>query len=165
MLVSPVMLPNSSRDDLARNRPRFEPRPAQHVWSINVLLVDDDAADASLCLNVLKRHPNVSTAHAANAPDVALQQLASGHLQPDLILLDIHMPRIDGFGFLEALRRIPAMAAVPVVFLTTSALGKDVVTARHSSASFYIIKPDTYVELQDRLDAVIKRAISGAWSK
>src|SRR5271154_5240405 len=94
VFVSQVMLPISPRGDLARRSPRFEPRPSQHVWSINVLLVEDDAADASLCLNVLKRHPNVSAAHAADAPDVALQQLAAGHLQPDLILLDIHMPRI-----------------------------------------------------------------------
>jgi CheY-like chemotaxis protein len=158
--------PSSSLCDAPfKRQSRFEPRPPLRVWSINVLLVEDDAADTSLILNVLKRHPNVSTAHAADAPDIALHQLASGHLRPDLVLLDIHMPRINGFGFLEGLRQIPTMAAVPVVFLTTSCLGKDVVAARHSSASFYLIKPDSYVELQTRLDGVIKRAISGVWSK
>jgi CheY-like chemotaxis protein len=163
--VSLAAISTPPRDARVRRRPRFEPRPVQQVWSINVLLVEDDAADTTLILNVLKRHPNVSTAHAANAPDLALSQLAAGHLNPDLILLDIHMPRMNGFRFLDSLRRIPVMTGVPVVFLTTSGLARDVVEARHCSAAFYVIKPDTYVELQARLDGVIKRAISGVWSK
>lgn len=163
--MNPAAPSSSLRYEQPKPRPRFDPRPPLHVWAINVLLVEDDAADTSLILNVLRRHPGVSTAHPADAPDLALQQLAAGHLRPDLILLDIHMPRMDGFSFLENLRGIPAMAAVPVVFLTTSCLGKDVVAARHSSASFYLIKPDNYAELQTRLDGVIKRAISGIWSK
>ena len=146
-------------------RPWFEPRPDQHVWSINVLLVEDDAADASLIVNILKRHPNVATAHAANAPDMVLNQLAVGQMEPDLILLDIHMPRINGFTFLERLRLIPSMANVAVVFLITSRLAKDVLAARESTASSYLIKPDTYAELQMRLDQTIKRAMSGGWSK
>jgi CheY-like chemotaxis protein len=163
--VSAAIFSGSARDASLRRPRRFEPQPHLRVWSINVLLVEDDPADVSLILNVLRRHPNVSTAHAAEAPDATLRQLAAGHLTPDLVLLDIHMPKIDGFAFLEGLRRIPAMASVPVVFLTTSALGKDVVAARHSSASFYLIKPDSYAELQTRLDAVIDRTISGFWSR
>jgi two-component system chemotaxis response regulator CheY len=144
---------------------RNELRPPQNNWNINVLVVEDDPADTSLILNVLRRHPGVSSAHAIDSPDVALEQLRAGHLSPDLVLLDIHMPRIDGFGFLESLRKIPAMARTPVVFLTTSCLASDVVEARHCSASSYVIKPDTYAELQTRLDAVIRKAVSGAWSK
>jgi CheY-like chemotaxis protein len=134
-------------------------------WNINVLLVEDDAADTSLILNVLKRHPNVASAHAVDAPDVALRQLAAGQGVPDLILLDLHMPRINGFVFLERLREIPRMAETPVVFLTTSALAKDVLEAKQTTASLYMVKPDTYFELQTRLDGVVKRAISGAWSR
>jgi two-component system chemotaxis response regulator CheY len=156
---------NLLRSGPVRRRPRPESRASQGVWSINVLVVEDDAADTSLILKVLRRHPNVTTASASDAPDLVLQQLSEGHLLPDLILLDIHMPRLDGFSFLEALRQIPAMAAIPVVFLTTSGLGKDVVVARNSSASSYLIKPDSYAELQTRLDGVIKRAVSGVWSK
>ncbi len=150
-------------DDL-RHHPLPGP-PARHrVLRLNVLLVDDDAADTSLILSVLKRHPNVSIAHATDAPEFALRQLEAGRLKPDLILLDIHMPRIDGFSFLKKLRHIPDMANVPVVFLTTSGLANDVLEYTEGSASLYVIKPDTYFELQTRVSGVVRRAIAGVWS-
>jgi DNA-binding response OmpR family regulator len=140
------------------------PRP-RRVWALNVLLVDDDAADTALIMNVLKRHPNVSTALATDAPEFVLRQLRTGRqMKPDLILLDIHMPRVDGFTFLTALRGIPEMAEVPVVFLTTSCLSSDVAKTRGSSALLYVIKPETYLELQSRLNGVLRRAASGQWS-
>jgi len=149
-----------------RGEPRSKaPPPAPRPQNIAILLVEDDPADTGLILNVLKRHPQVSSVSAADAPDIALIQLESGFLQPDLILLDIHMPRVNGFQFLERLRRIRAMITTPVVFLTTSCRVTDVMEARRGSAAFYVVKPDTYGELQERLDAVVKRAISGVWGK
>jgi CheY-like chemotaxis protein len=162
--VNQVQLQISHRNDRLRLQPRFKPQPPRRVWSLNVLLVDDDAADVSLILNVLRRHPNVSTAHATDAPEFALRQLADGRMKPDLILLDIHMPRVDGFTFLEELRRIPTMAIVPVVFLTTSCLAKDVMVARGSSASLYVIKPDTYDALQASLNGVLRRVVRSGWT-
>jgi CheY-like chemotaxis protein len=143
----------------------FEPRPPRRVWSLNVLLVDDDAADTALILSVLKRHPHVSTALATDSPEFALRQLHGGrHMRPDLVLLDIHMPRLDGYGFLEALRGIPAMASVPVVFLTTSCRESDLERTRQTSALLYVVKPDNYLELQSRLNGVLRRASMGRWS-
>jgi DNA-binding response OmpR family regulator len=142
----------------------LEPQPPRRVWSLNVLLVDDDAADTSLILNVLKRHPHVASAQATDAPEFALRQLEVGRLRPDLVLLDIHMPRLDGFRFLQRMRDIPTMYMVPVVFLTTSRLSSDAMRTKISSASLYIIKPDTYLELQARLNGVLRRASSGRWS-
>jgi CheY-like chemotaxis protein len=141
------------------------PRPVERRWSIEVLLVEDDEADRCLILDVLKRHPHVGAAHATDAPDQILFDLAAGQYRPSLILLDIHMPKLSGFRFLEALRRIPAMRDTPVVLLTTSRLARDVEEARASSVCLYVVKPDTYEDLQARLDGVIQQAITGAWSR
>jgi CheY-like chemotaxis protein len=154
-----------SLDNGFRRPPRAEPWLGLNLWNLNVLLVEDDAADASLILEVLKRHPCVTTARAANSPGLALRQLAAGSGNPDLLLLDIHMPQINGFQFLERLRQIPNMVSVPVVFLTTSGLDRDVSEYMRTSASSYVLKPDSYGELQVRLDGVIKRAISGTWNR
>jgi len=74
------------------------PRRARRSFGLKVLVVDDDDADVSLILDALRRHPYVSTAVAARSPLFALRQLEAGHLSPDLVLLDIHMPKMAGSG-------------------------------------------------------------------
>jgi two-component system, OmpR family, response regulator AdeR len=144
--------------------PQFEPRSPNRTWNLNVLLIDDDIADTCLILNVLKRHPQVSAAHATDAPEFALRQLESGRLKPDLVLLDIHMPKVSGFTFLREMRHIPSMGTVPVVFLTTSRLESDVIRAKGATASSYVVKPESYFELQARLNGVVRQAAAGRWS-
>jgi CheY-like chemotaxis protein len=133
-------------------------------WTINVLLVDDDPADAALVLHVLQLHPDVAAVHAMDSPVAALRLLANGSLQPDLILLDIRMPVMNGFEFVERLRRDPVTFNTPVVFLTTSRMARDVEAARDSSVCLYVVKPESFGDLRARLDVVIKRAKAGAWS-
>jgi CheY-like chemotaxis protein len=138
--------------------------PKAVLWNVNVLVIEDDAADANLILNVLERHPDVAATHVMDQPEAALQLLANGALAPDLILVDIRMPRVDGFLFVERLRFIPGMADTPVAFLTTSRSACDVETARGLFVSCYVVKPDTFADLRARLDVVINRVKSGAWS-
>src|ERR1700722_7646821 len=127
--MNAAIFSTSPRKSMFRSQ-SVEETPAPRAVDVSVLLVEDDPADAGLILNVLNRHPRVSAVSAANAPDIALIQLESGHLRPDLILLDIHMPRVNGFQFLERLRRIKAMAKTTVVFLTSSCRTTDVMEAR-----------------------------------
>jgi CheY-like chemotaxis protein len=140
-------------------------RSTVRIWNINVLLVEDDDADTALVLNALRRNPNVGSARASSAPDAVLFDLANDRLRPDLILLDIHMPKLNGFRFLEALRRIPAMRQTPVVFLSTSGNANDVKEAQSSTMSLYVVKPDTYQELEVRLGHIVERAIAGEWGR
>jgi len=86
-----------------------------------------------------------------------LMELSSGRIRPALIFLDISMPGMNGFQFLEALRRIRIMGETPVVFLTSSAFVNDVGRAIRSSARDYIVKPDTFEELETKLDVAIRR--------
>jgi two-component system, sensor histidine kinase and response regulator len=137
-------------------------RPRRRVWGLDVLVVDDDPADTALILDALNRNPQVTSARATAAPDFALRQFTAGsRLRPNLVLLDIHMPKLDGFAFLAAMRRIPAMATVPVVFLTTSGLASDVQRTQSSSAALYLLKPDSNSELQSRINGVIRLAGAG----
>ena len=122
-------------------------------WSINVLLVDDDPADTSLTLNALQRHPDVAAAHAMDDPVAALKLLEAGSL-----LLDINMPKMSGFGFIERLRLIPALSDTPVTFLTTSGRLRDIEAARDCGSCAYVVKPDTLADLRARLDTEIRRA-------
>ena len=124
---------------------------------IKVLLVEDDFADTQLIQRALQRHPHVSEVVARNSPARTLMELASGRIRPALIFLDISMPGMNGFQFLEGLRTIRTMDETPVMFLTSSAFVNDVGRAIRSSARDYIVKPDTFEELETKLDVAIRR--------
>jgi CheY-like chemotaxis protein len=139
----------------------IRPPLALTVWRVNVLVVDDDAADTRLIVKALKRNPDVGEVVSRSLPGRALLELTAGRLRPDLVLLDLSMPKLDGFRFLEVLRMIPAMAETPVVIVTTSGLARDVEQAAGCSISGYIVKPDTYDELEKRLDRIIEQTLGG----
>jgi CheY-like chemotaxis protein len=72
--------------------------------------------------------------------------LAQQH-RPDLILCDIRMPELDGYGVLSALRSEPETAGIPFLFLTAKAAKTDMNLGMELGASNYITKPFTLVEL------------------
>jgi len=155
---------SQATEGVATPRRVVHPRSALNAWRINVMLVDDDEADASLVIDILNRHRNVGSAEVYHRAGDALTELASGRRRPDLILLDINMPLVDGFQFLDVLSAIPDVRRTPVVMLTTSRFARDVERARGSMACGYIVKPDSFGDLKKRLDATITQAISGKWS-
>ena len=162
-VVKPAMESGAEPDGIVDTRWLAPQKSVRARWSINILVVEDDAADASLIVAALTHHPDVASVRAMDRPEAALHMLANGSLQPDMILLDIQMPRVDGFAFVERLRTIPAMIDVPVVFLTSSRLARNVEAARGVSVAYYVVKPDTYPDLRARLDVVVKRIKSNEW--
>lgn len=76
---------------------------------------------------------------------------------PTLILLDLNMPKLDGYGALRALKADEALASIPVVIITTSASPTDVETAYRTGAQSYIVKPSSFSALVDKL------RVSGAY--
>lgn len=141
--------------------PTIVPGPVD-AQKLDVLVVEDDAADTRLIQTALRRNRDVGNIATRNLPGRALLELSAGRLEPDLVLLDIIMPRLDGFQFLEVMRRVPSMTAVPVVFLTTSAATRDVKRASDNAAFGYIVKPDSYEELEARISAVVRQAVNGS---
>ena len=74
---------------------------------------------------------------------------------PDLILCDVRMPELDGYGVLTGLRSEPATAAIPFIFLTAKAAKTDLTVGMDLGASAYIIKPFTLMELLDTMEQVL----------
>jgi CheY-like chemotaxis protein len=67
--------------------------------------------------------------------------------RPDLVICDILMPRLDGFGVLAALRSQPETAAIPFIFLTASADKEDLARGLKSGANEYVTKPFKIADL------------------
>jgi CheY-like chemotaxis protein len=155
-------IPESAADGKPLDRCAPTADVAGGAWPLDVLVVDDDPADTALILAALHCNPDVTSVRAVDAPEVALRQLAvRSRRRPDLVLLDIQMAKMNGFGFLASMRKLPAMRSVPVVFLTTSDLASDVVKSHESSAALYVRKPNSNAELRSRLDGVIRLTKAG----
>ena len=114
---------------------------------VHILLVEDCAGDALLTQQVLASCPLAYKLHIARDGEQALQILADPHLQLDLIILDLNLPRITGLGVLE--RYYPR--DIPVVVFSASSMQTDKKFALALGASDYVQKP---IDLQAFTDAV-----------
>jgi two-component system, sensor histidine kinase and response regulator len=71
----------------------------------------------------------------------AMEMLNSGQCQPDLIVSDIAMPRLDGYAFFEAVHSMPTLRAVPFIFLTARGSRRDIRFGKELGADDYLVKP------------------------
>lgn len=114
---------------------------------LKILVVEDDAADAHLTLEALRR--SVVPNHAQHVWDgeMATQQLRKE--MPDLVILDLNLPRKDGRELLREIKSDPRLRPVPVVIFTTSGAEAEVRAAYADFANCYVCKPvelDLYLE-------------------
>lgn len=118
---------------------------------LSFLLVDDDPDDTFLFEEVLHDvAPSVQLYTAANGQE-ALDKLKNGTPLPDLIFLDLNMPRMGGIECLATLKADPALQNVPVIIYTTSSQSKDIEETIQKGAVCFITKPSNMRELSEIL--------------
>jgi len=120
----------------------------------SILVVDDDP-DIARFVEVNLRSAGYDVAVAADGEE-ALQR--ASEMRPDLVLLDVMMPRIDGFEVAQRLRRNPQTANTSIIMLTAKALSTDKVLGLTAGADDYIIKPFDPIELLARVKGTLRRA-------
>ena len=114
-----------------------------------ILLVEDNDDDVQLTLRAFRKSDLVSTVTVVRDGVEAFEYLlATGEyasrnpdVLPDLVLLDIKLPRVDGVQVLERLRSHPRTKLIPIVILTSSAEPKDLLTCYTLGANSYVRKP------------------------
>ena len=131
--------------------------------TIEILLVEDNPGDARLTLEAFKEGKVLNNIKVIGDGVEALAYLRrqgqyAGSIQPDLILLDLNLPKKDGREVLAEIKSDERLKKIPVVVLTTSAAEEDVVRAYGSHANCYITKP---VELDNFLRVI--QSIESFW--
>ncbi len=110
--------------------------------AIEILLVDDSPADIRLTLEALKEARVTNRIHVAYTGEEALEHLRRPEARrPDLILLDLNLPGMDGREVLEEIKTDPVLMVIPVVVLTTSRSEEDVLRAYRLHTNCFITKP------------------------
>lgn len=122
----------------------------------NILLIEDDELDTISVERSLKKLEIKYVLHTAYNGLEALQMLrdTENPLVPDVILLDINMPRMNGIEFLKIIRTDDTLKDLKVFIMTTSSESNDRVTAEALGISGYIIKPLNYTDNTKRPDSM-----------
>ncbi|MGW4716601.1 response regulator [Nocardia sp. NPDC004260] len=125
---------------------------------IDILLVEDDPGDELMTREAFEDNKIGNTLHVARDGEEALEFLyrQGRHAdapRPDLILLDLNLPKYDGRQVLEKIKADPDLSHIPVVVLTTSAAEEDILRSYRLHANAYVTKP---VDL-DQFVAAIKQ--------
>lgn len=116
-----------------------------------VLVVDDKATSREMIRTVLE-----GCGHSVfEASDGGEALRRAQELLPDLIVLDLHMPVLDGFGVVRELRRDPRFAATPIAALTASAMPGDRELALSAGFTSYIAKPIRLIELRREIERLL----------
>ncbi len=122
---------------------------------MNILLIEDDNIEImKLQRTVTKLALNHKITEAKNG-EQALEILRSGEQIPDIILLDLNMPRMSGIEFLKILKEDDVLKYLPTVILTTSENRVDLLECYKVGIAGYIIKPLKYEDYQDKLSKVL----------
>ncbi len=127
--------------------------------NVRILLVEDDPADVALARRGFSRAGLGCGLHVVEdgADALAFLRREGQHgsaPRPDLILIDLNMPRMDGFEFLRAVKGDPQLCSIPVLVLTTSDSQQDVLSAYQHHANAYVTKPGDFQEFVDLIGGI-----------
>ena len=138
-------------------------KDAHYGRLVEILLVEDNPGDVRLTQEVFKEAKIVNHLHVVGdgVDAMAFLRREGGFadvVRPDIVLLDLNLPRKSGRDVLEEIKGDPALRNIPIVILTTSRAEQDVLNAYEHHANCYITKP---VRLEQFIDIV--KSISQFW--
>lgn len=131
------------------------------MTTLNILLVEDDPADVELTMEALKDSKLWIKLSTVEDGEEAMSFLRKqGRYldapEPDLVLLDLNLPKKDGREVLKEIKEDPALKHIPVVILTTSSSETDIVQTYQLGANCYITKPvglDQFTKVVSAIDS------------
>ena len=125
----------------------------------HIIVVEDNPADMILLREALTQHGiSFQLKHYTNGEDAA-KALAAAAQVPDLILLDLNVPRLDGFDLLRIIRGNPVLARTLVGIFTSSQAASDKKRAEELGADAYIVKPPGYQEFVAAVGTAIAKLL------
>jgi two-component system, chemotaxis family, response regulator Rcp1 len=130
---------------------------------LKILLVEDSRADARLIVEVFQEEKIAADVDVVRDGEQAMAYMCQegeykAAIRPDLILLDLNMPKKDGREVLAELKASDRFKTIPVVILTTSQSDEDVLKSYNLQASCYVIKP---MDLEPFIKII--RSLDGFW--
>jgi CheY-like chemotaxis protein len=123
--------------------------------SLNILLLEDDAIEVMKFNRALKKLELTHKIIEANNGEEALNILHIKEIIPDIILLDLNMPKLNGIEFLTILKNDAVLQYIPAIILSTSSNHQDMLECYKLGIAGYILKPLKYDDYVDRIKRLL----------
>lgn len=131
--------------------------PDSMTQPLHCLLIDDDLDDCEIwSLIVQGINPGIKT-DTITEPAEALNRLDGDGWAPDIIFLDLNMPKMDGIDCLKRIREMDRHKQTPVIIYSTSTNPKDIENCGRLGASDYLIKPSSLAALRRELSGMLQK--------
>ena len=124
-----------------------------------IMLVEDNPDDEALAILALRENGFTSDIVVAHDGEEALDMLTGDKnikIRPDLILLDLKLPKVSGLEVLKHIRETDEIKHTPVVVLTTSSEDSDIASSYDNGANSYLRKPVNYKEFVEQIGYMVK---------
>ena len=125
---------------------------------LHVLLIEDDADDVELLQDAFVTKGIVHTMHVINDGGLVTSYLHANKEYPDIIVMDLNLPKVHGKEILKEIKSVPVYDKIPVVILTTSSSPEDKKYTLSLGADDYLIKPTTTIGLYNVVSVITKIA-------
>lgn len=122
---------------------------------LKILLIEDDAIEVMKFIKVVETLGEDHQIVEAKNGEEALDILNSGKQLPDIIVLDLNMPKVNGIEFLASLKKDDLLKYIPTIVLTTSNNPKDILECYKIGIAGYILKPLKYEDYISRINKVL----------
>lgn len=123
--------------------------------TLKILLVEDNLIEIMKMKRTISLLELNHTVHEAKNGEEALKFLEDKSNIPDLILLDLNMPKISGIEFLKIIKANKDLLHIPIVILTTSNNQKDLIECYKTGMSGYVLKPLKYEDYVKKIEKVL----------
>lgn len=131
----------------------FKPKRKTTAGPAKILIVDDKPEMRDI-INLRLSAVDYITVTAENGKEALVKASSE---KPDLILLDVNMPVMNGHEFLESVQCRPDLKKIPIIMVTTTYKPEDIAFAAAYGIADYVVKPFSHVELIDKVSDVLKR--------
>lgn len=125
------------------------------IKPLNILLIEDDTIEVMKFNRVVKTLNLNHKIIEANNGEEALEILRIKEIIPDIILLDLNMPKLNGLEFLRILKNDETLKFIPSIMLTTSSNHKDLLECYKIGIAGYLLKPLKYDDYMERIKKLL----------
>ena len=122
----------------------------------NIFLADDDRDDIEFFNAALEEICNTCNITVSLNGEELIDNLRKAAILPDIIFIDVNMPRIDGLTALATIKEMPALVSVPIIVCSTSSSMLSISRAYERGANYYFVKPSSFNSLKGNIQRLLE---------